>query len=272
MTDSLKDDLIKQVGKILRYHDALGIKEYPRTRDLDNFLAEKTGPAPSSFPPGKKIPAKQSMKRATDGKRHVFDPGLSLKATLNDVREEIGDCRRCSLNESRTNIVFGQGSEKAGLMVINDKPSHEDDLAGSPFQGDPGDLLDKMLQAINLSRDEVYITTLVKCFPGPDAEPDDNEIRTCLPFLFRQIEIICPKVICTMGVLASRILLHSRKSLFQLRGRFHNFNDLCNNKLADEILIMPSLHPATLLDNPELKKASWQDLQMIQKKLADSKR
>ena len=267
MTDSLKDDLIKQVGKILLYHDALGIKEYPRTPDLDNFLAEKTEPSPSSFRAGKEIPAKQSVKRETGIKKHVFDPGLALKATLNDVRAEMGDCRRCLLNESRTNIVFGQGSEKAGLMIIADGPAREDDQAGSPLQGEPGELLDKMLQAINLSRDEIYITTLVKCFPGPDAEPGDNEIRTCLPFLFRQIEIICPKVICTMGVQASRTLLHSRKSLFQLRGRFYNFNNLCSTKLADEIFIMPTLHPAILLDNPELKKASWQDLQMIQKKL-----
>ena len=93
MTDSLKNDLIKQVGKILRYHDALGIKEYPRSPDLDNFLAKKAEPSPSSSRPGKEIPTKQNMKRKTDGKKHVFDPGLALKATLNDVREEMGDCR-----------------------------------------------------------------------------------------------------------------------------------------------------------------------------------
>jgi uracil-DNA glycosylase family 4 len=107
----------------------------------------------------------------------------------------------------------------------------------------------------------------VKCFPGDKAKPDENAIKTCLPFLFRQIEIICPLVICAMGTQASQVLLHSSKSLFQLRGRFYNFNDLCTGELADKIVLMPSLHPSLLLANQEMKKASWHDLQLIQKKL-----
>jgi DNA polymerase len=268
MTDNFnKDDLIKQVGKILKYHASLGIEEYPRTQGLADFLDSKEGNSTSASRTGDKIPATQRMKKKAGIQKHVFDPGLAHKATLNDVREEIGDCHRCSLHESRTSIVFGQGDENAGLMIIADAPSREDDLAGFPLQSEQGELLEKMLQAINLSRSKIYITTLVKCFPGKDAKPDDEAIRTCLPFLFRQIEIICPKVICTMGTQASQILLRSRRSLFQLRGRFYNFNDLCSTELADKIFVMPSLHPALLLNNQELKKASWQDLQMIQKKL-----
>ena len=127
-----------------------------------------------------------------------------------------------------------------------------------------------MLAAIHLSRKEVYITTLVKCFPGPQAKPRENEIKTCLPFLFRQIEIICPAVICTMGMLSSQTLLHSSQSLFQLRGLFYNFNDLCSSQLESKIVVMPSLHPSLLLENADLKKASWKDLQLIQKKLEGS--
>ena len=153
-------------------------------------------------------------------------------------------------------------------MIITDAPAAHDDLEGEPLLGEAGELLDRMLAAIGLSRSEVYITTLVKCFPGADALPHENEIRTCTPFLFRQIEIIRPRIICTMDILAAQFLLHSRKSLFQLRGRFYNFNDLCNNRLDEKIVLMPSLHPRLLLENPELKKASWQDLQMIQKRLA----
>jgi len=138
-----------------------------------------------------------------------------------------------------------------------------------PLQGEPGTLFDRMLNAIKITRDDVYITTMVKCFPGAGAKAGQKEIKTCLPFLFRQIEISCPTVICTMGSQSSQVLLHSRKSLFQLRGRFYNFNDLCSNKLADKIMLMPSLHPSLLLENPELKKASWLDLQMIQKKLKE---
>jgi len=264
MAEITEENFLEQVKKILRYHDSLGIREYPRTRDLDNFLkkeadasrAGKTNKRPLS-PDGKKPGAL----------KHVFAPELSRKTTLNDVREEIGDCRRCALHETRTSIVFGQGNEKARLMLIADAPSNEDDRAELPLQGEAGSLLDRMLQAINLSREEVYITTLVKCFPGPDAKPGVNPINTCLPFLFRQIEIICPQVICTMGSLASQVLLHSRRSLFQLRGNFSNFNELCSSKLNGRILLMPSFPPALLLENPDLKKASWQDLQMIQKKL-----
>ncbi|MFC1845287.1 uracil-DNA glycosylase [Thermodesulfobacteriota bacterium] len=265
MADQLQDDLLEQVSKLLKYHDALGIKEYPRTQILERFLKKKSGSSPSQ-PKITPLRKKETIQKSSV-KKHLFDPGLAHKATLHDVREEIGDCHRCSLHKYRTNIVFGYGPEKANLMIIADAPGKEDDLKMNPLQGKEGELLDRMLHAINLSRDKVYITTLVKCFPGANAKPDESEMRTCLPFLFRQIEIICPQVICTMGTLSSQILLHSSRSLFQLRGRFYNFNDLCTDKLADKIVIMPSLYPSLLLENEELKKASWQDLQLIQKKL-----
>ena len=265
MADHFQDDLLEQISKLLQYHDSLGIKEYPRTQNLERFLNKQADSSPARPMPPKKESERKA--RETPEKKHLYDPGLAQKATLNDVREEIGDCHRCSLDKTRTNIVFGQGSEKAKLMIIADAPGKEDDLAAAPLQGEVGELLNNMLKAINLSREEVYTTTLVKCFPGGGAKPDENEIRTCLPFLFRQIEIICPQVICAMGTQSSQVLLHSRKSLFQLRGRFYNFNDLCTGKLAERIVLMPSLHPSLLLENTELKKASWKDLQLIQKRL-----
>jgi len=267
MADNSREDLLEQVSKLLHYHESLGIREYPRTTSLKRFLNKQAESSPTH--PGIPPQRKEQKIRRTSEKKHCFDPGLARKTTLDDVREEIGDCHRCSLHETRTSIVFGQGPETAKLMIIADAPGKEDNLATVPLQGKEGELLDKMLNAINLSRDKVYITTLVKCFPGANAKPDENEIRTCLPFLFRQIEIICPQVICAMGSQSSQVLLHSHRSLFQLRGRFHNFNDLCSGKLASKIVLMPSLHPSILLKNPELKKASWQDLQLIQKKLAE---
>jgi len=268
MTDQFQDDLLEQVSKLLKYHNTLGITEYPRTGVLERFLKKQDGSSPSQpkLTPQMK---KETIQKPSE-KKHLFDPGLAQKATLHDVREEIGDCHRCSLHKTRTNIVFGNGPERARLMIITDAPGKEDDLKMTPLQGKEGELLDRMLHAINLSRDKVYITTLVKCFPGANAGPDENEMRTCLPFLFRQIEIICPRVICTMGTQCSKILLHSSRSLFQLRGRFYNFNDLCTDKLAGRIVIMPSLYPSLLLENEELKKASWQDLQLIQKKLEEN--
>ncbi len=265
MADNQNEDLLEEVSKLLQYHKSLGIEEYPRTQILEHFLNKQAESSPSH--PGTETRKSGRKVGIASEKKHFFDPGLAQKATLDDVREEIGDCHRCSLDKTRTNIVFGQGTETAKLMIIADTPSKEDDLATVPLQGEVGELLDNMLKAIKLSREEVYITTLVKCFPGADAKPGENEIKTCLPFLFRQIEIICPLVICAMGTQSSQVLLHSRKSLFQLRGRFYNFNDLCSDKLADKIILMPSLHPSLLLENTELKKASWQDLQLIQKKL-----
>jgi DNA polymerase len=266
MADHFQEDLLKQVSKLLKYHDSLGIKEYPRTQILERFLKKQAESSPS-HPRVTPQREKEKIHKSSE-KKHFFDPGLAQKATLHDVREEIGDCHRCSLHKTRSNIVFGHGPETAKLMIITDAPGKEDDMATIPLQGKEGELLDRMLHAINLTRDKVYITTLVKCFPGDNTKPDKNAIRTCLPFLFRQIGIICPQVIFTMGSQSSQVLLHSSRSLFQLRGRFYNFNDLCTGELADKIVIMPSLHPSLLLENEELKKASWQDLQLIQKKLA----
>jgi uracil-DNA glycosylase family 4 len=267
MSEQSDTDILREIRRLLQYHHSLGIREYPRTQGLERFLRKEDRPA-SSQASGRSS-SKKKTTPATLDQKHIFDPALAVKVTLQDVRNEIGDCQRCPLHETRTKIVFGQGPETAKLMIIADAPDERDDREGTPCQGNAGDLLDKMLSAISLTRDEVYITTLVKCFPGPGASPGDKEIKTCLPFLFRQIEIICPTVICAMGSQVSQTLLHSRKSLFQLRGRFYNFNDLCSSKLADRIMLMPSLHPSLLLKNPELKKASWQDLQLIQKKLEE---
>ena len=267
MTEQSDTDLLQEIKRLLQYHHSLGIREYPRTQGLERFLRKEDRPA-SSQATGRPS-SKKKTPPATSDQKHVFDPGLAIKVTLQDVKDEIGDCQRCTLHETRTNILFGQGPETARLVIVADAPDEDDDREGSPCRGKAGDLLDKMLSAIGLTRGEVYITTLVKCFPGPGANPGDNEIKTCLPFLFRQIEIICPAVICSMGRQVSQTLLHSRKSLFQLRGRFYNFNDLCSSKLAGRIMLMPSLHPSLLLKNPELKKASWQDLQLIRKKLEE---
>ncbi len=265
--DHSQEDLIREISRFLQYHDFLGIKEYPRSENLEHFLGRKKVPEP----PRQAAKAKkdEGRKKISSEKKHLFDPDLAHRATLDDVRKEIGDCHRCSLDQTRTSIVYGQGPETAALMIIADAPANEDDRAGIPFQGETGELLDRMLKAISISREEVYITTLVKCFPGKDTGPDKTQIKTCLPFLFRQIEIICPRVIFAMGAQSSQVLLHSRKSLFQLRGHFYNFNDLCSSKLAEKITLMPSLHPSLLLENPELKKASWHDLQLVQKKLAE---
>ncbi|MDX1775939.1 MAG: uracil-DNA glycosylase [Desulfobulbales bacterium] len=261
-------EIINDISRIIKYHTDLGIKEYPLTPGLEHFLNKMKESSPEQ--PENKPRHRLDKTSEPREKKHVFDPGLAEKATLQDVMEEIGDCQRCPLCKTRRNIVFGHGSAAAKLLIVADAPGRDDDKNSAPLQGDAGNLLDRMLTAIGLSREEVYITFLVKCFPGHRAKPRENETKTCLPFLFRQIEIICPSVICTMGMLAAQTMLHSRKSLFQLRGRFYNFNDLCSSELEEKIVLMPSLHPELLLENTDLKKASWKDLQMIQKKLQNT--
>ena len=267
MQDRSRKDLIKDIRSLLNYHKSLGIESYPRTKGLERFLEKKEQPAAPSPSPRKYTSPKQVKAVAQTREKHVFDPGLAKKATLTDVRQELGDCTRCGLHKNRTNIVFGQGAEKAKLLIIGPAPGAEDDRRASPFLGAGGDLLTKMLAAIGLSREDVYLTSLVKCFPAGGRPPEEEEIRTCLPFLFRQLEIICPRVICAMGKQPAQTLLHSKESLFRLRGRFYDFNSFCSTELAEKMLIIPTLHPAFLLDNEEMKKASWQDLQMIQKKI-----
>jgi DNA polymerase len=267
MSDDSKSDLIRDIQNLLNFHKSLGIDSYPRTEGLESFLKDIEQPSTPSSPPKKYTRPVQKKAGIETREKHIFDPGLTKKASLADVREELGECTRCNLHKSRTNIVFGHGSEKAKLLIVGPAPSAEDDHGSAPFLGAAGDLLTKMLAAIGLTREEVYLTNLVKCYPADGQPPKDEEIRTCLPFLFRQIEIICPSVICTMGKQPAQTLLHSKDSLFRLRGRFYDFNSFCSTELAEKMLITPSLHPSFLLDNEEMKKASWQDLQMIQKKL-----
>jgi DNA polymerase len=175
------------------------------------------------------------------------------------LRTELGDCTRCFLHEKRQNLVFGEGNQRPRLMVIGDWPGPEDDRTGLPFQGIEGEMLTNMLKAIGLERPEVYVTTLVKCQPPAGRPPTRDEIATCLPFLFQQIDAIAPVVICAMGPLATQTLLVTDQPLTRLRGGFHD----CRG-----VALMPTFHPRFLHKNPEMKKATWQDLLMVKKKLA----
>ncbi|MBU0729349.1 MAG: uracil-DNA glycosylase [Proteobacteria bacterium] len=237
------------------YHNSLGIDHYPRTPEIEQFLknigteihpAGKQYSHPGTVPFQKTITAEESpLLQAGD-------------ANLEAVREDLGDCKRCGLCETRTHLVFGEGNNRSGLMIIGEWPGIEDDLQNSPFSGEAGDLLTKMLAAINLDTKDVYLTQLVKCHTPGNRAPKPEEIATCNPFLLRQIAVLSPKVICTMGVVAAQTLLKNNELLIRLRGRFHNFMGA---------LLMPTFHPKFLLENPEMKKATWIDLQMIQKKL-----
>jgi len=176
--------------------------------------------------------------------------------SLEVIREDIGDCQRCKLCRSRTRIVFGAGSPRAQLMFIGEGPGQDEDRAGEPFVGAAGQLLTRIIAAINLGREEVYIANVVKCRPPENRQPEPDEIATCAPFLRRQIAAIRPLFICTLGASAAQTLLGTTEPISRLRGRFFDF---------EGIRVLPTFHPAYLLRNPERKREVWEDMQLLMK-------
>ena len=177
-------------------------------------------------------------------------------ASLEDLRRFIGDCKRCKLWQGRTKLVFGEGSPHARLVFVGEGPGRDEDLAGRPFVGEAGRLLTKIIKAMGLTREEVYICNVVKCRPPKNREPEMDEIRTCIPFLKRQILLIRPQVICTLGRVAAQGLLDQEFKITQERGKWQVFMN---------IPLMPTYHPAYLLRNPSAKRQVWEDVQDIMK-------
>ena len=158
-------------------------------------------------------------------------------STLEEVRKELGDCRRCKLHRTRRTLVFGEGNEKAKLMFIGEGPGYDEDVQGRPFVGKAGQLLTKILQSIHLRREEVYITNIIKCRPPQNRNPEPDEIQACHPFLLKQIEAIQPKIICALGKFAAQTLLKTDAKITALRGRCYDLGG---------IKVFPTYHPAYL--------------------------
>ncbi|NMB76276.1 MAG: uracil-DNA glycosylase [Myxococcales bacterium] len=177
------------------------------------------------------------------------------QARLEALRAEIGDCKRCRLHERRRNLVFGEGAARARLLFAGEGPGEEEDKTGRPFVGRAGQLLDKMIAAMGLRREEVYICNVVKCRPPGNRTPENDEMRTCGQFLARQIRIIAPRHIVCLGATAAKYLLSTDQPMGRLRGRFFTTPD------GDRV--MPTYHPAYLLRNPSAKKQVWEDLQKV---------
>jgi DNA polymerase len=187
------------------------------------------------------------------------DPGARLVA----LREEIGDCTRCKLCEKRTNIVFGAGDPKAKLMFVGEGPGADEDAQGEPFVGRAGQKLNEMIRAIGLERKDVYIANIVKCRPPGNRDPEPDEVRTCSPFLFRQIEAIRPAVIVALGSPAAKTLLETKAGITSLRGRWGSFQG---------IPVMPTFHPAYLLRSytAENRRAVFDDLKAARARIDEA--
>ncbi len=188
----------------------------------------------------------------------VLAPHAAEPSGLNAVREVLGDCQRCGLGRLRHHIVFGEGSPKAELVFVGEAPGADEDAQGRPFVGQAGQLLTRIIAAMALKREEVYICNILKCRPPGNRNPQPEEIAACEPFLIRQLQAIRPRAICALGTFAAHTLLKSEAPISILRGRFHTYQG---------IPLMPTYHPAYLLRNPGAKKQVWEDVQLVMKHL-----
>ena len=226
---------------------------------------------PESAPPDTSTPAHSLWKTTgsrpsitfqsnpdPETKSTLWEASDSPEVKLQKVRDKLGKCTRCALSAQRSNIVFGVGSPNARLMFIGEAPGFNEDKQGEPFVGKAGELLDKMIGAMGLSRAEIYIANVIKCRPPSNRDPEDEEINQCSPFLKAQIHAIKPEVIVSVGKFSSNMLCGTEGSLSAIRGKWHDYRG---------IPLMPTFHPAFLLRNPSGKREAWSDLQQVMKKL-----
>jgi uracil-DNA glycosylase len=179
---------------------------------------------------------------------------------LNRLRLEIGDCTRCKLHRSRSNLVFGEGNFKPDLVLVGEGPGFDEDRVGRPFVGAAGKLLDRIIRAMGLTRDQVYICNVVKCHPPQNRDPEPEEIKTCGSFLTQQLEILNPALILALGRISGRFLTHSPPGtpLHAMRNRLFSFNG---------IDVAVTYHPSAILRNPAYRRPVWEDVQVVMKRL-----
>lgn len=248
----------------LRYYEDLGIRAFYRDRApcqvMDETVTAKPEKETAQMATGKAAPPAPS--RAAIPKLNLMGRGPSLFEAAERVEGdslelicgELAGCTRCKLHRRRTNIVFGVGNPHADLVFVGEGPGHDEDVQGIPFVGRAGQLLTQMITAMGLSRDDVYIANVVKCRPPENRTPEKDEIATCLPFLFRQLTNINPKVIVSLGSVAAQALLNTNKSISHFRGQWFDFRGA---------KLMPTYHPAYLLRNPHAKPEVWADLKKV---------
>ena len=183
------------------------------------------------------------------------EPDLTLPNTLETLKKQAHECHLCQLSKSRTNVVFGEGNADADIMFVGEAPGATEDSSGKPFVGRSGELLTKMIEnVLSLSREDVYISNIVKCRPRDNMEPTPTEAHTCQPYLLKQIELIKPKIIVALGATAYHYLTGDDSDISKVRGTLHK---------QDTYTLIPTYHPSYLLRNPSAKKEVFEDLKMI---------
>ena len=189
----------------------------------------------------------------------LVEPAVREAGTLDELRGALGDCDRCKLHGGRTNIVFGVGNPEADLMFIGEGPGADEDAKGEPFVGKAGRLLtDIITKGIGIPREQVYIANVVKCRPPNNRDPEPDEILACQPFLHKQVALIRPRAIVTLGKFATQCLLETRTPISKLRGNWHDYRG---------VPLMPTFHPAYLLRNPRDKRIVWEDIKQVMQRI-----
>ncbi len=256
-------EIVEELKKHYEFQKSMGVQRVYVKKETAKENAPKI-PEKEPTRHQKTVASKESDKEdiiKIEDKVDLFDAS-SKRMTLEEIREEVGDCTRCKLHEGRTNLVFGEGNPNARLVFVGEGPGRDEDLQGRPFVGRAGKLLTKIIEAMGFKREDVYICNVVKCRPPNNRTPEPDEMATCEQFLFKQIRAIQPEVIVCLGATASQSILKSKASLGSLRGKFHIYG---NTKL------MVTYHPAALLRNPNFKKPLWEDMQVVMKELGISK-
>jgi DNA polymerase len=255
------------LGRVRFYRD-LGLTEFYR-RPVDPALAARLAAEPEE-PRSLTAPSLPNILSQEDQTIPPRKPSFSSPAiadavpeadraaALQLIRDEMGDCTRCALHSSRNKLVFGDGSPSARLMFVGEGPGADEDAQGLPFVGKAGQLLNNMIAAMGLKREEVYIANVVKCRPPGNRVPEPEEGATCSPFLFRQIDVVRPEVLVALGATAATYLLGHRQPLAGLRGRVHSVR-------GTKLIV--TYHPAYLLRDPRQKKEAWADLQIAMREL-----
>lgn len=247
------------------YFRDLGIFDFYRRGDYASSGAtiaavtvteEDSAAAPAALETLPSMPSAPSISLFEEPKKAIAPQARA--AALEAIQNDIGDCTRCALHKGRHTIVFGDGDPNARLMFVGEGPGADEDAQGLPFVGRAGQLLNNMIAAMGLRRDQVYIANIVKCRPPQNRVPEPQEANTCAPFLFRQIEVIQPEVIVALGSTAATYLLGGKSPLAALRGRIHH---------ARGAKLIVTYHPAYLLRDPNQKKAAWADLQLAMTEL-----
>lgn len=257
----------------LRYYDDLNLGEFytmrrasgtrPRTRAAETAPSAQA-PLPKAPPALVAIPSAPPKAAATAPPAlPVLDAPSLFESidrvegdTLERIRQDLGDCTRCRLHKQRHNIVFGQGNAHAELVFVGEGPGHDEDMQGLAFVGRAGKLLTQMIEAMGLTREQVYICNVVKCRPPENRTPQPDEMEICGQFLYRQLQAIRPKAICALGSTAAKALLGTKEGVTRLRGKWQRWRD---------IPVMVTYHPSYLLRpyNQNAKKESWEDLKMV---------